>query len=108
MSAAKKGASLGERYPALAQFLAGYLHEDFVLDHKTPEGARDAFLRDANARERAAVRKELAQFLAEADQRVWSEVRNGFSELGGAWAPKSRAALAAFAEGLMTSRRSSK
>ena len=54
MSAAKKRASAPDPFPALTQFLSGYLHEDFVLDHKTPEGARAAFLKDANARERAA------------------------------------------------------
>lgn len=108
MSAVKKRAATPEDYPALSQFLAGYLHEDFVLDHKTPEGARDAFLKDANAKERAAVRKDLERFLAEGDAAAWSAVRSDFSALGGAWTPKSRAALTSFAEAFLVQRRTSR
>ena len=99
MSAAKKRASAPDRFPALTQFLSGYLHQDFVLDHKTPEGARDAFLNDANARERAAVADEFERFLATAETLSWTAARTGFSALGGAWTPKSRAALNDFARG---------
>ena len=99
MSAAKKRAPAPDPFPALTQFLSGYLHEDFVLDHKTPEGARDAFLKDANARERAAVADEFDRFLATAQTLSWTDVRTGFSALGGAWTPKSRAALNDFAGG---------
>ncbi len=108
MSAAKKRQVNPDDYPALSQFLAGYLHEDFVLDHKTPEGARDAFLKDANAKERAAVRRDLERFLADSTAATWSAIRTDFSALGGAWAPKSRAALASFAEALLSARRASK
>ena len=97
MSAAKKRVSTPDPFPALTQFLSGYLHEDFVLDHKTPEGARDAFLKDANARERAAVADEFGRFLAVAQTLSWTDVRTGFNALGGAWTPKSRAALTDFA-----------
>ena len=99
MSAAKKRASTDNEFPALAQFLAGYLHEDFMLDHKTPEGARDAFLKDANARERAAVQKDLERFLATSETLAWTQVRADFGAIGGAWTPKSRSALATFARG---------
>ena len=105
MSAAKKRASAPDQFPALMQFLSGYLHEDFVLDHKTPEGARDAFLKDANARERAAVADEFERFLATAQTLSWANVRSGFSALGGAWTPKSRAALNEFARGFQTGQR---
>ena len=109
MSAAKKRASTADAFPALAQFLSGYLHEDFMLDHKTPEGARDAFLKDANARERAAVQKDLDRFLATSETLAWTNVRADFGALGGAWTPKSKAALAAFARGFQsTSRRKPK
>ena len=104
MSAAKKRtrAPAPDTFPALTQFLSGYLHEDFVLDHKTPEGARDAFLNDANARERAAVAHEFEQFLATTHTLSWTDVRTGFSALGGAWTPNSRAALNDFAHGFQT------
>ena len=102
MIAAKKRASAADRFPALTQFLSGYLHQDFVLDHKTPEGARDAFLKDANARERAAVAGEFEQFLSSGQTLSWADLRTGFSALGGAWTPKSRAALNDFARGFQT------
>ena len=99
MSAAKQRTSAPDQFPALTQFLCGYLHEDFVLDHKTPEGARDAFLKDASARERAAVADEFERFLASVETLSWTDARTGFNALGGAWTPKSRATLNAFARG---------
>lgn len=96
---AKRRKSFAEEFPALTEFLSGYLHQDFVLDHKTPNGARDAFLKDANASERAAVAEEFERFLATADTLSWADVRSGLSELGGAWRPKSRAELTDFISG---------
>ena len=101
MSAAKKQQPMSaNEFPVLAQFAAGYLHEDFVLEHKTPAGAREAFLRDANATERAAFAKEAARYCADADDVPWADVRASFESLGGAWRPASRAALL----GLLTPR----
>lgn len=98
MSALKKRPLNVNEFPVLAQFAAGYLHEDFVLDHKTPAGAREAFMRDANAAERAAFAQELARYQAEADAAAWADVRAAFASLGGAWQPRSRAML----RGLLT------
>lgn len=82
-----------DRYPALAQFVAGYLHQDFVAEHGTPAGAVRAFLREANDDERAAFRAEARQFLEAAAFRGWSDVTQAFADLGGAWLPSSRADL---------------
>lgn len=82
-----------DEFPMLAQFAAGYLHEDFALEHKTAAGARDAFWRDASAAERKAFIEELERFRARWEAQPWSEVRAAFAALGGAWAPASRAAL---------------
>lgn len=79
-----------DRFPALAQFAAGYLHEDFVAEHGTPVGAVLAFLRDASDEERAAFRAEARQFLEFAAFRAWPDVVRAFSHLGGAWAPRTR------------------
>jgi len=87
-----------DRYPALSQFAAGYLHEDFVAEHGTAKGARDAFLRDASARERAAFGREGQRFAEETANLSWADVRAAFTALGGAWRPASRAALAALFE----------
>lgn len=80
-------------FPRLSQFASGYLHQDFVLEHKTPGGALQAFLADASPAERAELLADVERFLAESLLRPWSEVRDAFLALGGAWAPRSRAAL---------------
>ena len=85
---------------ALAAFLAGYLHQDFVVTHKTPAGALQAFLADANARERDALREEWRQLLADLDGLAWREAARAFTALGGAWQPSSRRALLALFEQL--------
>src|SRR4051812_32984612 len=40
-------------FPQLASFAAGYLHQEYAIEHTTPERARDAFLRAAAPDERA-------------------------------------------------------
>jgi hypothetical protein len=90
-----KSPSIPSRFPHLRQFVGGYLHQDFVEEHGTPAAALEAFLRDADRDERAAFIAEAAAFLAEADGLAWSDVRAAFDALGGAWLPRSRAALSA-------------
>ena len=36
-------------YPALAQLLAGYYHQDWRQDHATPDAALHAFVENASA-----------------------------------------------------------
>lgn len=87
-----------DSFPALAQFAAGYLHEDFAAEHGTAKGAREAFLRDASARERGAFGREALRFVAEISDMSWADARGAFAALGGAWQPASRAALVALFE----------
>ncbi len=84
-----------DRYPHLQQFAGGYLHEDYVPEHGTAEAARDAYLRDASRDEREAFAREATAFLAAAGEVSWADARAAFARLGGAWSPRSRAALAA-------------
>jgi len=93
MSARARGPLHPERFPRLTEFLSGYLHEDFALEHETPEGALKAFLRDANDEERGALLNELERFRAAASDASWADVRAAFASLGGAWRPRSRAVL---------------
>lgn len=82
-------------YPALRQFLAGYLHQDFVVEHRTASRALDAFAGDANQTERRALERDVARFLAATEGRPWAEVQREFARLGGAWTPRTRTALMA-------------
>jgi hypothetical protein len=80
-------------YVALSSFLSGYLHEDFFLEHRTPDGAMGAFCLNASPGERSALRKDCERFLAATKDWPLRDVKKAMRELGGAWAPRSRAAL---------------
>lgn len=79
--------------PHLHAFLAGYLHQDFLVDHTTPAGALAAFLRDASADERRALGSDWRAFLVAAEGLSWTEERALFASLGGSWSPATRTVL---------------
>lgn len=54
--------SASERFPALAQFVAGYLHQDLVAEHGTPAGAVLASSRTRTTRSARPLARELASF----------------------------------------------
>ncbi len=89
----RRALSNADRFPHLAAFFAGYLHQDFVLDHQTPQGAVKAFLDDAGPADLAALRKEWQAFRATLEGLSLKQVRDLVSALGGAWRPASRTAL---------------
>lgn len=98
MSAKRKATFDPDQFPTLAQFAGGYLHQDFAAEHSTAKGAREAFLRDASARERAAFADEGQRFLDVTAALPWADTRAAFAALGAAWRPASRAALGALLE----------
>ena len=63
-------------YPALSSFLSAYLHEDFVLEHRTPSLAMAAFCLKASDGERRALRQDCERFLGR-DQGLAVEGREG-------------------------------
>ena len=77
----------------LSSFLAGYLHEDFLLDYDTPASALAGFLADCSVAERRGLAKDWRTFVTATEGRPWPAVRAAFAALGGAWLPPSRAAL---------------
>lgn len=97
MSARSRNPLHPDLFPRLAEFVSGYLHQDFTLEHKTPEDALRAFMADANGQERSSLHAELERFHAAAKDATWADARAAFEALGGAWRPRSRAAL----EGLL-------
>jgi hypothetical protein len=48
---------------ALAQFLGGYFHQDFMLDHESWQGVVAQFRADASPAELARVQAELDQLI---------------------------------------------
>ncbi len=54
-------------YPALAQFLGGYLHEDWDIFSGTPEKAVDQAIDEYPVERRQQVRRELARLLEGSD-----------------------------------------
>jgi hypothetical protein len=95
MTASKQGALHPENFPMLSQFVSGYLHQDFMLDYRTPAEALVAFLKDASVAERTQFRREAARFAKESAQLAWADARRAFEALGGAWSPSSRRGLVA-------------
>jgi len=90
-----------EAYPALTDFLAGYLHEDFVVIHGSVEGAAAAFCADANADERQRVVGELEALLRATTSHSSNRLRRFVVEgLGSGWTPSSRGDLLALRDAL--------
>jgi len=81
-------------YPHLRQFFEGYLHQDFIQEHRSPARALRAFEADASAAELRRFRAEANRLLARVDSYELEEVRELLAKLGSAWTPRSRAAVA--------------
>jgi hypothetical protein len=83
------------RFPMIRTLLRGYLHEDFVTEHGSAEGAVRAFCKDASP---AEVRKLAAEWrMLSVNTANWTvgEVASLLTkDLGGAWMPESKRELA--------------
>jgi len=55
---------LCERFPNLFHLLAGYFHQDCLLDDPSPEAIVERFKQDSDSAQRLAVLKEIDEFLA--------------------------------------------
>lgn len=51
-------------YEKLEQFLSGYFHQDWTLDHATERSAMEEFLTQAPEAKKAAVANQIKQLLA--------------------------------------------
>jgi hypothetical protein len=87
-------------FPALRDFLAGYLHQDYGREHRTPQGAVQAFSCDATAEELKRLQAEAVRFAAAIAGWPWRDARRAFRDLGAAWAPASQSTLAAFLQAI--------
>ena len=80
-------------YPELRRFFEGYMHEDFVHEHGTPEGALRAYEADASEPERRRLRSEATKMLAAVEAGTLADARSLLAGLGARWTPRSLAAL---------------
>jgi hypothetical protein len=80
-------------FPQLADFAAGYLHQDFRAEHQTPAAARDAFLNAVSQEERRRFDLDVQRFLRATASASWTEVQQAWAALGAAWMPRDRRAL---------------
>ena len=83
-------------FPALRQFLRGYLHEDWQDEHDSPAAAAQQFCEDASPKELENVAREWKAFRKETKNLslpAISSLLNG--ELGAAWRLKTPDALEA-------------
>ena len=82
-------------FPELRKVFSGYLHEDFLDEHKTAAAALEAFEADANQEERRRFHAEAKRFLEVTAPLEFDEVVALLSRLGSRWTPPTRKALIA-------------
>jgi hypothetical protein len=88
--------NVADAFPELEAFFCGYLHQDYPEAHGDVAGAVAAFRRDASAAERRAVKREWKAFRAATETLALKDVTGLLTAgLGGAWAPRRYADLAA-------------
>ena len=83
------------RVPMIRTLLRGYLHENYLTEHASAEGAVRAFCKDASP---AEVRKLIAEWrMLSVNTANWTvgEISAFLTkDLGGAWMPQSKRELA--------------
>ena len=83
-------------FPALRQFLRGYLHEDWQDEHDSPAAAARQFCEDASPEGRNDVAREWEAFRKEAKNLSLPAISSFLGDqLGAAWSPKTADALEA-------------
>lgn len=80
-------------FPQLRRVFTGYLHEDFIVEYGTPEGALAAFLADASDAERRRFKAEARRFLTATETIDFPKAQKLVERLGSRWIPPSREAL---------------
>jgi hypothetical protein len=80
-----------DAFPALSNFLKGYLHEDYPDEHGSLGAAVAAFVADADPSERQQLVRELESLTRRLSGRSPRSLRRFVTgDLGSRWEPKSR------------------
>lgn len=93
-------------FPELQRVFTGYLHEDVLVEHGSPEAALRAFRDDAAPAEERTFRREVKRFLTQTSTLDFDAVCALLHQLGSRWTPPSREALIAVLTNASTDRRS--
>ena len=80
-------------FPFLADFVRGYFHEDFRLEHQTPFKATEHFIVASSPTERFEVAGDLRRSLMLTHALPFPDVRLQLQSLGSAWVPRGRVDL---------------
>jgi CdiI immunity protein len=81
--------------PALVAFLSGYLHQDLLEEHASPEAALHAFMAVASPAERERLAADWHTFYTRTAAWPLTAVRRALADLGSAWVPPTRSRLEA-------------
>jgi hypothetical protein len=81
--------------PALVAFLSGYLHQDLLEEHASPEAALRAFMVAATPAERERLAADWHTFHTRTAAWPLPAVRRALTDLGSAWVPPTRSRLEA-------------
>ena len=83
-----------KNFPQLAAFVRAYLHEDFKLEHSTPEGALDDFKRHATPKEWSDLKSDFRNFMTAIEHVPFTKAQEWWTrELGSAWLPAEKSLL---------------
>lgn len=94
------------RFPTLAEFVQGYLHQDFEIEHGALREAVRAWRDDVDQAAAQQLLDEWRAFLAAT--RGWNVAARAdalIEDIGGAWAPQTRHDLATLSRALIAARR---
>jgi len=81
------------KYPALRDFLRGYLHEDTRSEHGTARAAAEAFVSESDQPALEAVQAEWQALLREVTKDPLDAINDRLQELGCRWVFRNRQEL---------------
>ena len=87
----KRARVTAKEFPALAEFFAGYLHEDYREEYASVKAAAAGFLAEADAEERESIYEEWQRLQRQLEGTPFEERKTAARALGAAWEPRDLA-----------------
>jgi contact-dependent growth inhibition (CDI) system CdiI-like immunity protein len=82
-----------EEFPALHEFFAAYLHQDFRDEYGSATKAAKRYVKDASSDQAQSLRSDWLRFRQRFAGQPFATVQAAIRKLGAAWLPESEAAL---------------